>query len=79
MQLVQAPTASNRLRELREQHDLKLRHMPAIVERDQSTYWRYENGETPVPDDVKRALSARYSVTIEYLMGWDLEPQEAAA
>lgn len=73
MQLVQAPPASNRLKELRQQADLKLRHMPAIVERDQSTYWRYESGDIDVPLDVARALAKRYGVSVEYLLGWDLE------
>lgn len=71
--------SGNRLKELREQHDLKLVEVAASVDKDQSAMWRYETGKSPVPDGVKRILCERYGVTVEYLMGWDRDPVEEAA
>lgn len=65
----------NRLKELRDQHGLKPVEVAALVDRDQSAIWRYESGLTLVPDDVKRKLCERYGVTVEFLMGWDRDPE----
>ena len=82
MQKQSAPaTPPNRLRELREEHGLKLYDIAALFRVDQSTVNRWERGETAtIPDDVKLALADRYEVTVEYLMRWDQrEPGQAAA
>lgn len=72
------PLPANRLRELRERHDLKLYDIAVLIRRDPSVIYRYEVGETAVPNDVMRLLAKRYEVSVEYLMGWDTEPLEAA-
>lgn len=64
-------TAPNRLAELRRQRNLRLVQVAAVADKDQSTVYRYEQGLTPVPDDVKAILAEFYGVTRAYLMGWD--------
>jgi transcriptional regulator with XRE-family HTH domain len=63
----------NRLKELREARGLKLRELVPVCERDQSMVWRYEDGTTPIPQDVLRRLCTFYGVTAEHLLGWDRE------
>lgn len=77
---MRAQTAiGNRLRELRLEHDLKLREIAALVDRGESVIQRYENGQTAVPDEVKLALARRYDVSVDYLMGWDRVDEAAGA
>jgi transcriptional regulator with XRE-family HTH domain len=73
LHLVHTATPSNRLRELRRKHGVSLREIAALIERDQSMIYRYEQGLTTVSDDAKRALARRYGVSVDYLMGWDRE------
>lgn len=65
--------SKNRLRELREAHDLKLWELSAVAERDASMIHRYETGTTRIPDDLKLRLAEHFGVTVAYLMGWDEE------
>ena len=66
---MQAPP--NRLRELREARGIKLVQIAALVDRDQSVVFQYENGKVGVPDRAKLILADFYDVNVEYLMGWD--------
>jgi transcriptional regulator with XRE-family HTH domain len=68
--------SGNRLRQLREARGLKLVHVAAHINKDQSAVWRYESGQTPIPDDVKAQLACFFGVSRAYLMGWD---EDAAA
>ena len=61
----------NRLRELREARGLRRVHVAAAIDKDQTTVYRYETGQTPIPDDVKAQLAAYFGVSRAYLMGWD--------
>lgn len=81
MRAVQVGNAANRLRELREAGGYKLRDLANVVDRDQSTYWRYETGETRISTDHARALAAFHGCSMEYLLGYsdDGAPVEAAA
>lgn len=71
--------APNRLAELRQATGLRLVQVAAKLDVDQSTVYRYEQGQTPVPDPVKATLAELYGVTRAYLMGWDEDEQETAA
>lgn len=72
----EAPT--NRLRELRLQRELRLYDISAVVRRDPATVHRWETGGSQVPDDVKLELAHLYDVTVDHLMGWDLDDRKAA-
>lgn len=73
---VQRERPPNRLRELREDRDLKRYDIAALYRVDQSTVYRWEAGLSAVPDDVKLELADFYGVTVARLMGW---PETAAA
>jgi len=64
-------TNGNRLAELMAEHGVERHEIVAICERDSSTVGRWISGAVPIPDDAKRALSTRFSCTVEYLLGWD--------
>lgn len=68
---MQSVHMTNRLRELRLAHDLKLYEVSAIVGRSETVIGRYEKGQTRVPDDAKLKLARHYGVTVAHLMGWD--------
>jgi transcriptional regulator with XRE-family HTH domain len=68
---VQVQTPPNRLRELREERGLPRYAISALIERDQSQVFRYEQGLSVLPDPAKRILAAYFGVSVDYLMGWD--------
>lgn len=69
----------NRLRELREQAELKAYDLAARFRVDPSTVVRWENGRSQVPDEVKLELAELYGVSVAYLMGWPEKSTKAAA
>ena len=56
-----------RLRDLREDRDLKQKDLAEILHCSQTTYSRYENGRLSVPIDVLKQLALFYHVSIDYL------------
>lgn len=65
----------NRLAQLREAKGEKRYHLAAAIDIDPSTIFRWEKGQSGIPDDVKLKLAERYGVSVEHLMGWDdLQP-----
>ena len=56
-----------RLRDLREDRDLKQKDLAEILHCSQTTYSRYENGRLSVPIDVLKQLALFYNVSIDYL------------
>ena len=58
-----------RLRELREDHDLSQTDIAAYLGCGQSVYSRYESGERILPVDVLIKLAKYYSVSTDYLLG----------
>lgn len=63
---------ANRVRELREAKGLIRSEVAAAVKVDQSTVWRWEQGN-PIPDAQKVALAALFEVSPAYLMRWTEE------
>lgn len=61
----------NRLAELIETKGVKLVHVGAAVDKDQSTVYRWSKGLSAIPDDKKAVLADYFGVTRAYLMGWD--------
>lgn len=57
-----------RIRNLREDHDLTQSDLAQILHVSQRAYSRYENAERSVPIEVLIALAKHYDVSIDYLL-----------
>ena len=64
-----------RIRDLREDHDLNQTQMAKMLNVSQSTYSRYENGQLDIPSEILIALSRYYNVSVDYLLGLKNEKQ----
>ena len=58
----------NRLRDLREDRDLKQKEVAAYLMCDQSLYSKYERGERMLPLELAGKLADFYNVSVDYLM-----------
>ena len=58
-----------RIRDLREDHDLKQQTIADYLICDQSLYSKYERGERPLPLELAIKLADYYHVTLDYLVG----------
>lgn len=58
-----------RIRDLREDHDLKQQDIAEYLQCSQVCYSHYENGRRDVPTDVLIKLADYYNVSIDYLLG----------
>ena len=58
-----------RIRDLREDRDLKQKELAAYLQCTQVAYSYYELGKRDVPSDVLIRLSAFYGVSVDYLLG----------
>ena len=59
----------NRLRDLREDRDLKQRDIAELLKVHQTTYSDYELGRLNIPVAVLHTLADFYGVSIDYLLG----------
>ena len=64
-----------RIRDLREDHDLKQRELAAYLNCSQRTYSNYELGQRDIPTDVLIRLADFYHVSIDYLLGQTSNPK----
>ena len=58
-----------RIRDLREDHDLKQRELADYLNCSQRVYSNYELGQRDIPTDVLIRLSAFYNVSVDYILG----------
>lgn len=58
-----------RIRDLREDHDLKQKDMANILRCSQQVYSNYELGQRDIPTEVLIRLSEYYHVSVDYLLG----------
>lgn len=58
-----------RIRDLREDHDMSQNEVAKQLNVSQSTYSRYENGQLDIPSGILIALSKMYNVSVDYLLG----------
>ena len=58
-----------RIRDLREDHDLNQWELADRLNVSQATYSRYENGRLDIPSGILIALSKMYGVSVDYLLG----------
>ena len=57
-----------RIRDLREDHDLKQRQVAEYLMCDQSLYSKYERGERELPLGCADKLADFYGVSVDYLL-----------
>ena len=58
-----------RLRDLREDHDMKQKEVAAILGIDQRVYSNYEIGKRDIPLNHLMTLADFYHVSIDYILG----------
>ena len=58
-----------RIRDLREDADLKQREIADYLMCDQSLYSKYEREERPLPLELAEKLADYYKVSVDYLLG----------
>lgn len=58
-----------RIRDLREDKDLKQKDLSAYLSIDQSTYSDYENGRINVPIEQLIKIADYYNVSLDYIVG----------
>ena len=59
----------NRIRDLREDHDLSQTQVADLLKVHQTTYSDYELGNLNVPVPALHALADFYAVSVDYLLG----------
>jgi len=64
-----------RIRDLREDRDLKQRQLADYLSCSQQVYSNYELGQRDIPTDVLIRLSAFYDVSVDYLLGLTSNPK----
>ena len=65
-----------RLRDLREDHDLKQKDLADILDTTQQVYSRYENGLNQIPIHHLVTLSKFYKVSTDYILGLTDNPDK---
>ena len=64
-----------RIRDLREDRDLKQRQVAEVLSCSQQVYSNYELGQRDIPTDVLIKLSNFYNVSVDYLLGLTNNPK----
>ena len=59
----------NRIRDMREDNDLKQKDLAKILNCSQQVYSNYELGQRDIPTDILIALAEFYKTNVDYLMG----------
>ena len=59
----------NRLRDLREDRDLKQKNIAVLLKIHQTTYSDYELNKLNIPVPVLHTLADFYNVSVDYLLG----------
>ena len=64
-----------RIRNLREDRDLKQREIAAILNCSQRVYSNYELGQRDIPTEVLIQLAQFYNVSVDYILGLTANPK----
>lgn len=67
--------AYERIRELREDHDLRQVDIAKMLQMSLTGYSKYEVGENDIPTSVLIALADFYHVSVDYLLGRTNNPE----
>ncbi len=65
-----------RIRDLREDRDLKQRQLAEYLNCSQQVYSNYELGQRDIPTDVLIRLSRFYQVSVDYILGLTNNPKQ---
>ena len=57
-----------RIRDLREDHDLKQEDIAKLLNCTQACYSHYENGQRDIPTEILKKLADYYGVSTDYLL-----------
>lgn len=64
-----------RLKDLREDHDLKQSQLAEVLKCGQSCYSKYEKGKRDLPNELLITLAKFYGTSADYLLGLTDNPQ----
>lgn len=64
-----------RIKDLREDRDLKQRELAAYLNCSQQVYSNYELGQRDIPTDILIRLSLLYDVSADYILGLSDNPK----
>lgn len=64
-----------RIKDLREDRDLKQRQLAEYLSCSQQVYSNYELGQRDIPSDVLIKLSQFYNVSVDYILGLTNNPK----
>ena len=64
-----------RIRDLREDRDLKQKDMANLLNCSQQVYSNYELGQRDIPTDVLIKLALYYNVSVDYILGLTNNPR----
>ncbi len=65
----------NRIRNLREDHDITQKQMAQALNCSQQVYSNYELGQRDIPTDILIRLSQFHNVSVDYLLGLTDNPK----
>lgn len=65
-----------RIKELREDNDLRQKQIAKVLHCSQATYSKYENGHRDIPIATLIQLAQFYDVSINYLLGLSNNPKD---
>ncbi len=65
-----------RIRDLREDRDLKQKNLAEMLNCSQQVYSNYELGQRDIPTDVLIRLSRFYQVSTDYILGLTNNPKQ---
>ncbi len=66
-----------RIRDLREDRDLKQRELADYLNCSQQVYSNYELGQRDIPSEVLIRLSRFYKVSVDYILGLTDDPRQS--
>ena len=66
----------SRVRDLREDHDMKQREVADYLRCSQQVYSNYELGQRDIPTDILIKLSELYHVSTDYILGLTNNPTQ---
>lgn len=67
----------HRIRDLREDHDLRQKDIADFLNCSQQVYSNYELGQRDIPTEILIRLSEYYRVSVDYLLGLTNNPKRA--
>lgn len=68
-EVIEVKTYVERIRDLREDHDLKQKNIAELLGTTQQVYSRYENGSNEIPLHHLITLARFYNVSLDYIAG----------